>query len=886
LTPLAPERPYTGTPAASATSGNPRGVIDGKGDPWVAADDDANPRLNVDFGQPRDIGGIVVRWAKGSLGVHFDVEVSDNGATWTTVRRVRGAGLLPNWIALPDLQARWLRLAFNRSGGAPPPAVLKIEFLDPAAGASHNALWRARAARAARGTYPRTLLGEQSFWTVVGVPDDAREALINEQGQVEVDKRAFSLEPFIVRADGRLLTWSDASHEQALRGGWLPIPRVVRKHDGIEMTVTALAAGEAGASNLHVAYTLRNTSTAHSRGRLALALRPFQVLPPWQDLNITGGWTAVRSIRTDGSDLIVNEQKRVTTSPSADVTAMPYDAGDPVELMAARYALPKHQFDECPERSASAVLTWDFDLAPGATGTYLVCVPFHTTDAPADRPRGADEFERLASQVADDWKSRVDRATFTLPESARQFHDTIRATQAYVLINHDGDGFQPGSRTYERSWMRDGSMTSAAMLELGHTELVRRFIDWVAPFQFPSGKVPCVVDRRGADPVPEHDSNGQLIWLIANYHRCTRDDALVRRHFERVKATVSYVESLRAQRLTEEFGPSGEPRQEPSKPPVPALAFRGLVPESISHEGYSAKPMHSFWDQLFVLRGLDDAVYLANVVHESELAARWQNLADEFRTSVIESIRLAQRAHGIDYLPGCVELGDFDSTSSTILLWPVEEADNFPRAWIEATFERYWREFTRRRDAQPQTWEAYTPYELRHVNTLVRLGDKKRAWDALAWYFAHQRPAGWRHWAEVVHRDPKTPRMIGDMPHTWCGSDFLNAARTMFVYEQGRGDERRLVLFAGVPDAWLRDAGGVAFSNLRTEFGRISASAKPHGADRLVVRLDGDAHPPGGFELCLPTDRPIRFVRIDDRGVDSRDRVRIPALPATIEVGS
>ena len=63
-----------------------------------------------------------------------------------------------------------------------------------------------------------------------------------------------------------------------------------------------------------------------------------------------------------------------------------------------------------------------------------------------------------------------------------------------------------------------------------------------------------------------------------------------------MKAAVEYIESLRAQRMTDEFGPTGPPRQEPGKPPVPALAFRGLVPESISHEGYSAKPMHSFWD--------------------------------------------------------------------------------------------------------------------------------------------------------------------------------------------------------------------------------------------------------------------------------------------------
>jgi hypothetical protein len=391
-----------------------------------------------------------------------------------------------------------------------------------------------------------------------------------------------------------------------------------------------------------------------------------------------------------------------------------------------------------------------------------------------------------------------------------------------------------------------------------------------------------VVDHRGADTVNEHDSNGQLIWLIANYHRYTADAELVRRHWPRIRLTVQYIESLRAQRLTDEFSASGPPRQEPDKPPVPALAFRGLVPESISHEGYSAKPMHSFWDTLFILRGLKDAAYLAGVVDEPDLARQWQQLADDFRGSLIESIRIAQQAHGIDHLPGCVELGDFDSTSSTILVWPVDETDRFPRAWIDATFDRYWSEFTQRRDTSPPTWRGYTPYELRHVGTYVRLGRKDRAWAVLNWLSEHQRPQGWRHWAEVVHREPDTPRMIGDMPHTWCGSDFLNAARAMFVYE----DQQRLVLFAGVPDEWFRGPATVGFEDMRTEFGLLSASAKTEGPDRLLVRIEGAARPPGGFELASQVGRAIHSVRIDGKPAPIADgnRVRIDRLPVTVEL--
>src|SRR5688500_877131 len=223
---LEPERPYTGTPVASASSGDAKGVLDAK--PWLAGADDPHPWLAVDFGQPREIGGIVVHRPPGHAPADFDVETSEDGSAWPTIRTVRGAGALPSYIALPDLQARHLRLRFERSPKLPTPAVARIEFLDTAAGATPNALWRTRAAGASRGVYPRTLLGEQSFWTVVGVPDDEREALINEEGQVEVDKRSFSLEPFIVR-DGKLLTWADGKHDQSLRDGRVPLPSGTRK---------------------------------------------------------------------------------------------------------------------------------------------------------------------------------------------------------------------------------------------------------------------------------------------------------------------------------------------------------------------------------------------------------------------------------------------------------------------------------------------------------------------------------------------------------------------------------------------------------------------------------------------------------------------------------
>ncbi|MCK7541927.1 MAG: hypothetical protein MZV63_69095 [Marinilabiliales bacterium] len=47
-------------------------------------------------------------------------------------------------------------------------------------------------------------------------------------------------------------------------------------------------------------------------------------------------------------------------------------------------------------------------------------------------------------------------------------------------------------------------------------------------------------------------------------------------------------------------------------------AYYGLVPESISHEGYSAKPMHSYWDNFFTMKGLKDAAEIQKILGETE----------------------------------------------------------------------------------------------------------------------------------------------------------------------------------------------------------------------------------------------------------------------------
>lgn len=847
-------------------------AVDGKNDlGWRSAEGLHTISLTLDLGALKEFGGLVVDWEKEFRPQIWTIRLSEDGGSWHEAKFFDGMPPERSWIALPDSQARYIRFMFDTSTEKRAIGIREVRVRDVNFATTPNEYFAAVARESRLGLYPKYFLGKQTYWTVVGDANGGeKEALVDEFGAVEVDKQGFRIEPFWM-VNGRLITWADAEHRQQLIEGGA---EVIRTSPDASCTIRVLAprVDSGGVAEVHYAFEPGKVDTG---ALLMLSIRPFQVNPPWQNLNYEGGWTPIRSIVASNREIACDDFRLTLSDEPAMVAMYSGGEGNAVEEFAAGNR-PRRTRIEDPHGAASCILAFD----PKSVGRGEIRLTLGAP--PADEPpsRVVARQEQSAS------------ASIRLPDA--RIVETFFAQQRYILINRDGPAIHPGSRTYERSWIRDGSLTSAALLATGHTNEAREFIDWYGKYQFDSGKVPCVVDARGPDPVPEHDSHGQYIYALMNHYRFTRDRTLLDANYGRVKKAVSYIESLIAQRSTPEFADANATRQEPGKPPVPLRAFQGLVPESISHEGYSAKPMHSYWDGFFTLRGLKDAVAIATVLGEEGDARRFTALRDGFQRSLVESIRLTQAAHKIDYIPGCVELGDFDSTSTTIALWPCATQNALPREWFVRTFDKYWENFLTRKATD--TWDAFTPYELRHIGALVRLGRRERAVEALEWYMKYQRPVGWHHWAEVVWRDPVTPKFIGDMPHTWCGSDYLNSLRAMFVYEResdslpdtlidpGADDEDALVLFAGIPKVWADE--GVEFKNFPTHFGVLSASLRSTH-DRAVVELSGSIRVPReGIILDLPFDRRAKSIRVDGREEPANEsgQVVVRTVPATVDV--
>ncbi len=938
--PLPPERESWPQPSATATSyrkgHNPSMAVDGQTVTGWRSRKVKGATLLIDLMTEREFGGVEIRWQPGREARHYELMLSQEGVTWEKAAAVSANSDEVSFIRLPGAEARYLKLNILPEESRREYGISEIRFPDIKSSQTLNDFLIYAAHNSPPGNYPAYFSEKASYWTITGVNSDVKEALISESGMVEPEKGAFSLEPMI-RIGDSLYNHSNVIPEQSmgfpgLNSGFIFLPSVTWHFSNIEFVTGVSSHGEANTSScLYTGYSFRNLSESPAELAFFVMLRPFQVNPYYQFLNTVGGAGKIQSLSEESDGTIRVDGKPVFSSiPYHSFRAMAWEEGNPVNMI-RRGDLPKQNGDynhntvksaaahhnrvtsagsgtkqaaparsgteqavsagsgttrgasagsgttrglsavTDPNRLASGIIEYQITLEPGERKEFFIAVPFHGENPSVSTP---ESFRKAFIAGAEFWNDKVNHIGLDLPVTAERLIDTWKSNLIYILINRDNAGIQPGSRSYDRSWIRDGALTSSALLKSGITEEVREFIEWYTSYQYENGKVPCVVDFRGPDPVPENDSHGEMIYLIREYFNFTGDTALLRTKNDNVLRAVYYIRELISQRSTDYYKYGNDS----------VRAHYGLVPESISHEGYSAKPMHSYWDNFFTMKGLKDAADIEHILGNQEAWQRVAAIRDTFRVNLYNSLQLAMKVREIDYIPGCVELGDFDPTSTTIALTPCNELTNLPEPQIYNTFSHYYDFFTSRRDGTLE-WVNYTPYENRVAGSFIMLDQPERAHQLFDYFLADQRPGGWNHWAEVVWRDMRRPAFIGDMPHTWCGSDFINAIRTAFVYENEY--DQTLAVGAALRQEWIDAPDGMAVRNLPTYYGEISYSINRREGGYLF-QIGGDLRMPANGIIIKNFNggrEPLKVVINGTESVDyDKHNIAVQVIPATVEI--
>ncbi len=151
-------------------------------------------------------------------------------------------------------------------------------------------------------------------------------------------------------------------------------------------------------------------------------------------------------------------------------------------------------------------------------------------------------------------------------------------------------------------------------------------------------------------------------------------------------------------------------------------------------------------------------------------------------------------------------------------------------------------------------------------------------------FLRDQEPMAWNQWPEIVWHERRAPKFIGDLPHTWVGSDFARSFLDLFAYE--REEDSSLVVGAGLPERWVRSERGVSVKGLGTPYGPLDISLAAAGAG-VRVRLSGLRElPPGGLVVRPPLPANPRTATVDGRPLplSPAGDVVVHTLPAEVVV--
>lgn len=788
---------------------------------WRPSPQEVDAWMEADFGRGVRCGGVFLLWAQGCNPQGFCLEGAMARGAWRVLHEAEVTAKECQPVFLPGTEFRFLRL---RVTGAC--ELRSIEFWPVVADAA-NSFLHAVARRQARGFFPRYWLREQSYWSPVGLPEGGRRALLEEGGAVEIDEGAFSLEPFLW-CGGAWRSWADATCELALPPGGEPLPVVRRVGEGWTLTVRPHMEGTPGQERLLVEYAW---TCSDPEARLAVACRPWQVVPPWQVFRNMGGVAHIEHVHIlkDGLEndcdggfhgALKVEGREVLCEPRADGRGgLRWAATGGADFL-AQAAWDTEAEVKDASGWATALLWWTSGAGSHSVQVVVNLAP-STSRCIAGRAaaltrwqealQGLEGFECLKGENAKNGACHFAEDVPAVGSWAEAWR-CARTAVGHLLMNRAGAALQPGPRRYTRSWIRDGVIMGAALARAGQPAALEDFVRWFAGWVRPDGFVPCVVDETGVDTLVEHDSHGQFLWGVREAWWFGAGEDFLQEMWPVVERVTEYLRNL---------------RERSAEAPC-----TGLLPVSVSHEGYFAQPVHSFWDDFWGVRGVMAAAEVAATLGHAERAHAWKAEGEDFRHAVATALRQVMDRRRIDYVPGSVEWADFDPTATANAVGLLDFADDLPSAALTHTFSHYLDGVRRR--AHTTDWKNYTAYEVRLVGAFVRCGRRAEAQELLSTFLADRRPVAWNQWPEISWRDPRAPGHLGDLPHAWIGAEFFLSWWSCLIEERESTGE--IILAAGLRREWLREGIHMARCPVRGGQWRLCLE---ENANRIFLELQG-----------------------------------------------
>ncbi len=613
-------------------------------------------------------------------------------------------------------------------------------------------------------------------WTALGVPDGIEFPLVDPRGLVTPCYDGWSLDVWIIPAEGRPLIPSrlaGVSQKLAMDGG---LCVVTESH--LEQLKLQLKAQVSGSAQEPVCQ-VKITGSAGVKARLVVSLRPYN----------PEGVSFINNITLLENSLgwQVNQKNFVYfDKPPDQCVFSDYHRGDVYSQLSSK---ENEKEISCKVGMASAAAL--YLLEAGQSREIAVSVPLMKNKIERESCLDDHSSARLAWE-----KSLADECSLQIPDEHFQF---LYKTAIRTMILHSPKEVYPGPYIYRRFWFRDAAFILYGLLCAGFKKRVARALECFRSRQTMQGYF---LSQEG-----EWDSNGEALWIIRQY--CEMTGTVPPKEWkESIQKAGRWICK---KRLSADL----------------KFEHAGLLPAGFSAEHLGPNDFY-YWDDFWAVAGLKAAALLCTAYKDNENAVSFENEARTLSECLDRSLRKAAERLKRPAIPASpYRRLDTGAIGSLVASYPLRVfQQNDPRVLDTADFLMK-NCLVHGGFFHDMTHSGINPYLTLHLaQVLLRAGDP-RYFDLMIAVAKLATSTG--QWPEAIH--PRTGGgCMGDGQHVWAAAEWVLMIRNCFVREE----DNRLILCSGIPRTWMEKNQTIAFGPAPTSFGDIQISLKPRGENILV----------------------------------------------------
>lgn len=606
-----------------------------------------------------------------------------------------------------------------------------------------------------------------------------------------------------------------------------------------EVCQVACDSGSGGIQVVGVRVTVSNIGTDPVEASLYVALR---------GVGPAGWWVNRLAVSEEGDMLLVDERAAVVSEEQPSAAGVM--ASDGIRAHACRGSIPGDREAASDSGDCSGALRLDLTLAAGGSRTMgIVCPvlpgrravrhrwdgvsPWAQLDLAVPNPEEGGLLqpdpgpayyrslcvERLFRKAEEMWRGLVGRVALDLPE--QRWREAFGAILGHVAMAMN-EGAPDVAVVNYNVFNRDGVYVVNMLQKAGLYHLASQGIDYFLSHPF-NGRA-----------YPEADNPGQILWVMGEHWKFTRDRAWLDRLYPSVRKIAAMIRYYRT-------------TPGPHRVCMTSLEFGDAIPRNMvaGLEPGRCDGTHPEYTEAFDIAGLRGAAVLADAVGNETDAEAWAQLADFLHGSY-------ELRFGEDLAQGY---------GSYCVLWPCR--------LYPLREGRGRRQFSGKGAHWPESWR-YFPLADAHQGLVT--GNRDAGYGTLALHFAHPQMQGWYAFDEGGRSGSggwghlrTTWNGSVAMPHGWAVAEFWLLLRDCLLFEDGDA----IVLFGGVAPSWFTRERGMRVTDVPTHFGSCSIEWKYDPAvPGAELQISGDVAPPAGFLLRLPAELGAT-VLVDGRRISS-----------------